>query len=512
MTTYNTGNPVESADPLDLYDNAQDLDARLNSSALFVVNRLGEEIKTWNGIESEAVGEAIAAAEAAVAAIDITKPYIASTQPASVELGNSTYESFSSKKVSSTENNVSSEEIDSSECIKRVLYGATEFEMYHENEFPIDFTPVAPQLLIGTTYTSDPAYTERVYQGCPTIAKTGTRLWASFRGDIQLKGGLAENTGNFTTICTSVNGGVSWSEYGYIRYVGDDTRGVYDPVMWTAPDGRLWVFVTVDGNEKPTDGIFGIYAFVCKNPHDLNAVALQWETPVKILPFGFASDTPKIIDGKALIVINYWDSLLDHHPVYSKFVGKKLYELDQTTKKLKFISNLPDAIDSSTFDETFIAQSASGIVRAIWRTAGGADPTHSQETALSSDGGKTWGAAAKYTALGDNPSSRAWLGMSPSGRMVCAYNNNATLRQNLTIAFSDDGGVTWPHKKLLENQPSSSSYPYVTFDGDTVMIIYDKGRSTAGQRKILLGVVSESAVVSGISTVSTYTVSDKGYV
>jgi len=49
MTTYNTGNPVESADPLDLYDNAQDLDARLNSSAISTPNRLGEEVKTWAG-------------------------------------------------------------------------------------------------------------------------------------------------------------------------------------------------------------------------------------------------------------------------------------------------------------------------------------------------------------------------------------------------------------------------------------------------------------------------------
>jgi len=49
MTTYNTGNPVESADPLDLYDNAQDLDARLNSDSPSTTNRLGESVKTWAG-------------------------------------------------------------------------------------------------------------------------------------------------------------------------------------------------------------------------------------------------------------------------------------------------------------------------------------------------------------------------------------------------------------------------------------------------------------------------------
>lgn len=48
MTTYNTGNAVPSADPKDLYDNAQALDEAINSTAPTFTDRLGNEHPTLN--------------------------------------------------------------------------------------------------------------------------------------------------------------------------------------------------------------------------------------------------------------------------------------------------------------------------------------------------------------------------------------------------------------------------------------------------------------------------------
>lgn len=54
MTTYNTGNPVGSTDPRDLYDNAQNLDALVNSTTeLSHADRMGVQRKTWHGMEAE---------------------------------------------------------------------------------------------------------------------------------------------------------------------------------------------------------------------------------------------------------------------------------------------------------------------------------------------------------------------------------------------------------------------------------------------------------------------------
>lgn len=54
MTTYNTGNPIGSKDPRDLYDNAENLDVLVNDkSKLSHPDRLGVERKTWHGMEQE---------------------------------------------------------------------------------------------------------------------------------------------------------------------------------------------------------------------------------------------------------------------------------------------------------------------------------------------------------------------------------------------------------------------------------------------------------------------------
>jgi len=53
MTRYNTGNPVGSNSPLDLYDNAENLDAGINGAALTWRDRLGVTRRSWSGIEAD---------------------------------------------------------------------------------------------------------------------------------------------------------------------------------------------------------------------------------------------------------------------------------------------------------------------------------------------------------------------------------------------------------------------------------------------------------------------------
>ena len=148
------------------------------------------------------------------------------------------------------------------------------------------------------------------------------------------------------------------------------------------------------------------------------------------------------------------------------------------------------------------------------RLRGTNSSSQSMETATSADGGKTWSSASKYTVIGDNPSSRAALKISPSGRTVLAYNNANTGRQNLTLAISEDGGATYPHKLIIEQpQPMTSAYPDLIFDDSgNIYVFYDKGRASPGVRKILCTKIKEVDVINNtLSTTTTY-VSDKGYV
>src|SRR5690625_4949439 len=58
MTTYRTGNPIGSADPRDLYDNAENLDElAISQDKTEHPDRLGVPRKTWHGMEQEFDGD-----------------------------------------------------------------------------------------------------------------------------------------------------------------------------------------------------------------------------------------------------------------------------------------------------------------------------------------------------------------------------------------------------------------------------------------------------------------------
>ena len=49
MTTYNTGNPIGSTDPRDLYDNAENFDSAMHSPETTWTDRLGNARSSWAG-------------------------------------------------------------------------------------------------------------------------------------------------------------------------------------------------------------------------------------------------------------------------------------------------------------------------------------------------------------------------------------------------------------------------------------------------------------------------------
>ncbi|PTT39209.1 hypothetical protein DBR33_16070, partial [Stenotrophomonas sp. HMWF022] len=51
MTTFNTGNPLGSNSPKDLYDNAENLDAGINGPGHTWRDRRGQDRTSWAGIE-----------------------------------------------------------------------------------------------------------------------------------------------------------------------------------------------------------------------------------------------------------------------------------------------------------------------------------------------------------------------------------------------------------------------------------------------------------------------------
>lgn len=53
MTTYNTGNPLGSSDPKDLYDNAQAFDQAVNTDQDKFTDRMGNQRRTFTSLQNE---------------------------------------------------------------------------------------------------------------------------------------------------------------------------------------------------------------------------------------------------------------------------------------------------------------------------------------------------------------------------------------------------------------------------------------------------------------------------
>lgn len=131
-----------------------------------------------------------------------------------------------------------------------------------------------PSLLPATLYTNakqehfQDSY--RRWQGIPSIevSRKG-RIFINF-----YSGQDAEVGGNIMVLCTSDNGGKSFSSCTAVVEHPDPSCRIYDPNLWLDPDGRLWMFYTQARGFN--DGRSGVWAVICDDP---DADELTWSLP-----------------------------------------------------------------------------------------------------------------------------------------------------------------------------------------------------------------------------------------
>jgi len=400
------------------------------------------------------------------------------------------------------------------DTLNRTIKSDFSFEACVEQRPPSVFVDVPPRL---ERNIDDPDYrlSGRVYQATATIERTGpTRYWSAWRADNQFAG---EAPGNFTVLAYSDDNNATVKEYGYFTFTAADDplnplpmaqrpghdKHLVDPMLWKDPEGRLWLFFGVLGNNRHFDGVQGSWAVICQNP---NAEFPVWGQPFRLSYFGDPRH-PVMVNGKWYLAVDGWRFSAEYPPRYMEHVGPHIYEFDWRNQKLKHVSQLPPNLGASYsgFFETEFVQLADGRVMALLRwTAGDSGILVS----YSDDLMKTWTPWVNYLVLAPASSSRFWLGRSPSGRLLVCWNND-TARRTLTLALSDDEGVTWRHRVVLEpNSAGQLTYPVVTFGDDgEIFIAYDNER-TSGKRQIHITKVIESEVVAGTSVPSVKIVSD----
>lgn len=333
----------------------------------------------------------------------------------------------------------------------------------------------------------------RLYQGTSTIARSGSRFWLAWRADKNVAG---ESPGNFFVIGYSDDNCVTVTESHILKF-SNDNHQIVDPMLWLNPDSKeIWLFWGSFGKAQAQDGICGCWCSVLENPNAKRG--FSWSRPYKYRQIGDPR-RPIRVAGRWMQCIDMWRSDAAFPPMYPETAGCEFVEFNPLNKTTINIGhNTPNNPAGggtfSGFFETELLQLTDGRLMSTTRGLTGTELTRS----FSSDGGENWTEQVKYEVLGDVSSSRIWLGRTPSGRVLIAYNNDL-VRRSLTIKLSDDDGETFPYSVVLEaaDVPNTVSYPIVAFDGDTIYTTYDVGRGVANE--IRVAVTKESEIVEGTS-------------
>lgn len=338
----------------------------------------------------------------------------------------------------------------------------------------------------------------RPWQGVPSISmdKKSGRLWCVF-----FSGGNGEGPGNFLVLFTSDNGGKSWVGPKMAVDSGDPPAlRVYDGNLWSAPDGKMWLFFSQ--TYEYFDGIGGVWATYTENP---NSETPDWSTPQRIAN-GTAINKPIVLSNGDWMISTYiWDMYAKYDPPENKlFANHYADELGSEINANVYISRDKGATweyhgsvpsyeaekkgDMNDFSESMLVEKKDGTLSMLIRTHLGIEQSNSD------NGGKTW-SPSKYAGI-CNVASRFHIKRLSSGRMLLVFNNppdGGTVRSHLTAALSDDDGATWKYKLLLDERENSTYPDAVEANDGTLYISYDCGRHRNGN--ILMAKICEEDIM-----------------
>jgi len=324
---------------------------------------------------------------------------------------------------------------------------------------------------------------KRLWQGIPSIEVTaGGRIFITF-----YSGGTKEEIGNYSVLITS-DDGVNFTDVVAAAY--RENYRCYDPCLWIDPLGRLW-WTWAQCRED------GLYAAICEDP---DADEIVFGEPFFVGHNVMMNKPTVLSDGSWAFPIAVWNyGVRALGAEYDSDIEPKGSFLYITADEgCSFVRSGGADIKDRGFDEHMVVEMNDGRLRIFARTSYGIG------AADSFDGGKTWGDS--FDPGYGGPSSRFFIRRLPSGRILLINHYNYTGRNNLTAMLSEDDGVTFPYRLLLDER-SQVAYPdaAVTADG-AITITYDRERGAfknsveealESAREILTARITEEDILNG---------------
>lgn len=323
---------------------------------------------------------------------------------------------------------------------------------------------------------ADHALATRRFQGIPSLAVAPQgRLWAIwYAGPTP-----GEDANNYVVVAASGDHGATWQERLVIDPDGAGPVRAFDPQVWLAPDGRLWLF-WAQGLDQPTKlGPCGVWTMHLDNP---NEVSSPGAAPRRLCD-GVMMGKPLILaSGAWALPVSFW------HRREARSAALVVSTDGGATWRERGACDVPPEVRS--FDEHMVVERQDGALWMLVRT------TYGIGESVSTDGGRTWRPLTPSDLR--HPSARFFIRRLSSGNLLLVKHgplHKRTGRSHLTAYLSRDDGATWGGGLLLDER-SGVSYP----DGEqardgTIYIIYDHDRT--GERAILMARLTEADVAAG---------------
>lgn len=358
---------------------------------------------------------------------------------------------------------------------------------------PEDLSFLPAGVLVG----SHPAgFAGREFQGIPGIACTrdGT-LWTCWYG-----GGKGEGPDNFIMLASKPPGAAAWSEPWLFVVPSHERSRAFDPVPWTDPAGRLWVFWAQTHikpeNDSPAvfdglrpgmpdtrfiwDGRGGVWGICCEHPE---TAPRDWSAPRRFCD-GIMMNKPSAdAQGKWLMPSTIWDlkPYADAIPKSRRGPSVAICADGGHRATMTGTADIPDAM----FDEHVVLPLRDGRW-AMW--VRNASAVRRAIVSYSNDRGQTW-TRGVYTDI-PCPNSRFCMGRLQSGALLLVSHRITQkmidsqslwpIRSHLAAWVSDDDGQTWQGDLLIDEREHVSYPDFAQAADGTIHLVYDRARGVSG--------------------------------
>lgn len=324
------------------------------------------------------------------------------------------------------------------------------------------------------------ATTNRAFQGIPSlaVAREG-RLWATWYAGVTPN----EDGNNYVVVSTSGDGGDTWQE---VLVIDPDAGGpvrAFDPEIWLAPDGRLFVFWAQgvgDNDDARVKAAVkgGVWCVTTDTP---NLPRPKWSAPRRLTDGVMMCKPLALSTGEWVLPASTWR--LDDHS------ARMVVSTDRgATWSLRGACHVPLA--DRGHDEHMFIERRDGSLWLLARTRYGIGES------VSTDRGRTW-PELKASAI-PHPTARFFITRLGSGNLLLVKHGSMAARSSrshLTAFLSRDEGRTWTGGLLLDERVGVT-YPDGQQAADGVIrITYDFSR--VGARHILFASFREEDVAAG---------------